>query len=784
MKTKYIYAAAGALFTVLIVSIAFAIHTHKRTGNNADNNTTNSDSTQSRDRVNPASFTKNLSQANISWSNVHTISSLPHDPGLFVCSPASTGSLQPGDHQLGDGMAHWLQFYLAGMPYFSRSQFWIDQQRVGLELHHPKLHLIPSDLFRLFSSTGVTDALLLSISRNKNDLKLTATIYGSSSKHPLATPLVISGSPEAVTDSLPLLAKALATELGVTDLGDLPASTGLTADEMKFIGSISLKYDPWLPPDSTMNAKLDSLAKKSPLAAAMALGNTTHPLPIVIMDLPAQLSSLTPVNTSAVGILVNMGTRELIQLKPVFDHNVPLWPHNYVLAMGSAKLNKIIHGAQSDDSANYKRFQLAALTDPKNPQAWVALSNEAMDNSDNIRHYRLASDISQADWQQLNSIYSQVVADAQKATSLDKFDPHALTALAVAECFEGKLSSATQVLQSEQLLYPNRQQSYTWGLQMYQSKWMSGDDDLLISDCTKFVATSDYGSDAWDAVTALKDDNLIPESQHLANTILKKNQTRVQKNPTNLKYKYLYASVLLDDKKISKAMAIYSDLSKSEDYAYLADTAVGSYNYQMNHFAPAATSLQAALDSCPDDHGIYGLLGYSLRVTGHANQGIAFIQKRLEEDPYDWYAEENMGEYYAVRNNFAKAIPLLQDSVDRHPFQSGWVDLVQGYITNNDNAKGISTGLQGIKYDKQVAPIYFLMGDGYYQEHDYHNAEKYYEMSLAYNRTYAPAYNNAGDAYRHTGDIQKARAYWKKCLTLTRDPQIIADAQTHINKYH
>ena len=710
-------------------------------------------------------------------SEIHPIPSIPSNPGLFVCCPTCTSAGNITMQNLGDGMAHWLQFFVAGMPYFSRSQFWSDQKRIGIELHHSQLHLTSADLPELSRASGVTDAVVLSIKEVQNGFEFIATTYSLPHCQPIGVPIAIAGSPSVLCRNLPILARAVAIELGAKSLSGLPKTTDLNCNEMEFLGSISLQFDPVHHINDKVSAELLSLSNKTPLAAAMALGNTVHPVPAIYMYLPKKLRQLTPINTQGISILTNMGDREIVGNNNLVEKSLAVWPQNYILAMSKAQFMNILHSTVKHSAIVVKAFTEAELDDPANPQAWASLSDEIENIADNLRQGKFARDITSNEWSQLDKLYSIGQFDAKKAVSLDKLDYQALDDLAVADTFNGDTYDAERALQTEQRIAPQLSQSYNWGLQLYQHKWTSGSANLLVDDARNYAAACDYYSGAWKAVNALNEDDMKPEAQILGNTIIRVNAGRVARDPGNSKYEYHYAGVLLVSGKTYSAYRIFYKLASDPVYGYFAEDSVAVNEFNAHRFVSALPDLKIALELGPDDHSLYDLLGFDLRACGHPHQGIALIKARLKEDPYDWDAEQNLGNYLILHDHPHRAIPLLVDSLKRYPWQNSWGNLASAYLDLHQYQKTIEIAKIAIPHLPNDTQPYDILGACYMEMKQYKQAEKYYEKAIQINSTDVLAIANAGNLYRRTGDIKKAREYWKKCLTLSNNPLFVNNAK-------
>ncbi len=736
-----------------------------------------------QDTVTVAQFAASPSAIDTNLQHVKPVAGIPDHPGIFVCPPTCSTLLPLTVQELGDGFSRWMQLYLAGLPCFSRSPFWSCQVRLSRETGQPSLHLTPASLPVVAQATGCTNAIITSLSQHGTGYQLTAVIYSLPSAKPAAAPLAITGTPDQLTSRLPALAKALATELRARNAGSIPTATGLSSADMEFLGSIPVDFNPFSPSSTAAVHRLVSIADRSPLAAAIALGNTSHPLRSSMVSLPDKLFNALPNNAEAEGIVNSLGSREVIKREPQILKLHQQWKHNYTFAALLAQYSKLSHVSMSPGGIQVKLSRQAALLDPGNPQAWLQLSYVLSKTARIIRKGRYARDISTADWQNLNKIYRRTARIAKRAVETDPLDASAWANLSEADTFNNDTNGAVKALQQAQKLDPADEDNYYWGLQLYQTKWSTGETAEMIWNARHYAAAADYDETSWDAVTALKNDGMNLDAQNLAHAILTANRTSYKNNPQNPLYALSYARALEHDGHDLKAEPILRQLLNGSPYAYNAAYDLGTIAYKHKSCLTAAHYYEQSLALCPDNHKIYVRLSKALRMCGQGALAARYMRARLKDDPFDWLTEQNLGFTDLQYHNSKEAIAVLKASLKLMPQSNAWFNLGLAYYQARQYQKAITACTQDNVYFPNTGESYAVIAASLAGLHKYAEAEKEGRTALAHGEQTPYFYMQYANICFNAGDILNARKYWQLCANNTSRPDIAAYGRTMLSKH-
>ncbi len=114
-----------------------------------------------------------------------------------------------------------------------------------------------------------------------------------------------------------------------------------------------------------------------------------------------------------------------------------------------------------------------------------------------------------------------------------------------------------------------------------------------------------------------------------------------------------FAGVLVEPVSVATAAGMGSDAPATDSVTALpgykaAEALIAQQKY------PEAIAELTALNK-PEDANVLNLLGYSHRMAGKVDEGIAFYVKAIEKDPNHKGAHEYLGEAYLMKSDLANA---------------------------------------------------------------------------------------------------------------------------------
>ena len=162
-----------------------------------------------------------------------------------------------------------------------------------------------------------------------------------------------------------------------------------------------------------------------------------------------------------------------------------------------------------------------------------------------------------------------------------------------------------------------------------------------------------------------------------------------------------------------------------EEFYTAAALAYGS----LKEYRKALDILQMADEKYPGSKNIYNNMGLYLVEINQTDSSIMYLQKAVQIDDSFYNAWFNLGNAWAKKQDFPKAVEAFGKAVELNPLnEDGW---------NN-------------------------LGNSYAAMKDYKNAEKYFLKVAELNPNSSKAINNLAVTYYFLGDTAKANEYFKK----------------------
>lgn len=435
---------------------------------------------------------------------VKSLAQVESGPGVLVCEPVAKGA-KAESVAFGAGCARWLHLVVGGHGEFGKTPLWSSLYHTQQELGRKDLRLAPEDGARLRESLGVTHAAFGVIEGDASRCTLTYQLWDLGAKKKVGEPVRLSGMGDEVLAGLPEAAAKLTRALGVAE-PRVPKAVGETAAELRFLGSLQ-----WYPERQLEEARvkqLTDLASPAPagstpraqapvLAAFLAMlraGDLDQGARVI--ELSRQLATALPENAllfGDIGRAANGAQADPFSARTgnldyannplgqgAFVRDTPKlpfvalksllerFPNNYLLNSSQAYIHQV--GRRFDEARTSAEQGVRCAR--ANTDAWLALSDAISEQADAIRNARLATQITEQEWQKLNKYYEEWLPISLKSVQVDPRYAGAWLEASQAAAFLGVEELADGAYGQAISLTPRAYPVLWWGLEMYQPKWL------------------------------------------------------------------------------------------------------------------------------------------------------------------------------------------------------------------------------------------------------------------------------------------------------------------------
>ena len=552
-----------------------------------------------------------LSTASVDTAYVQGLKPLSSGSGLVVCEPLPAAALK-SEAAWGTGAARWLQVQVGGQPELGKTPLWGVPENARLRLGYPDLKLDDKQADALGKACGVTHVAVGALDGTPAAATLSYQLRDVATGKVVGT-AKISGSLDKLNAQLPALARSLATQLKVK--AALPTQIGLSADEVKFLGSFKLKAasraDILAP---AVQKRMKSLVAKDPMAGIMAQRWCEYPDDKSWQSVSDALLKMAPNNALAWGEAAYRGPIRLVNVSAKLAAMQAKYPNNYLLAQAGVAYER----GNRARPQQVKWAEQGVRAAPQSSYAWIDLADSLFDESQALRRSRYSRDISSAEWGKLNALYARYHAAALQATQVGPDDGYAWAELAQAATFNGDSAGADTALETALKLDPHNSSAWGWGMQMTQTKW-SGDPNRFIAFATRAAShADDFTFPAEDASGDFADAGQRPAFKGVLQTVVAKDPTNVEAL-TELGAMYHY-----EDRSYKKAETLYRQALKVNPKHGRALSMLGDLTYWVHSDPKGAEALyKQAIAADPKDGYYHANLGRMYALTGRKAQGVA-----------------------------------------------------------------------------------------------------------------------------------------------------------------
>lgn len=691
--------------------------------------------------------------------------------GLIVCDPIPR---DPALATFGAACGRWLDLIAAGQPELGRTPYWEARSRARLEMGRADFRLTPAQAVPLAGMTGATHAACGTITGAPSRCTLTYGLYALPGGQPVGPPLVQTGTEQQVAAALPGMAKALDARLGV-HAPRLPPSVALSPAEltqMEMIGAEDTVSDADL-------LALSRLSARSPLAGMYYVGTRASDDQVLLNGMVKTLLAQLPANTL---VLSHLGYTEPGALRAYAAPTQALigrYPANSLLAHTEIWEQRI-WGTRAGEWQAAQRICRAA---PRDPDSWLSRAYTLGNIAEDLRQSRLANDLSASEWTTLRRLYGQQEQATLQATTLDPHYGHAWIELAEAATFSGDSGQADAAFGKALALDTNKQEVYSWGLQMYQPKW--GGSAASLDRVAALAVAEPWGSSngATSAAEALGSAGYKAEAAQVLSAFIARQRAVVAKAPADALEHWDLAAALAAQKtspSLREASLEYRIAEHLMPNAPAIHHWLGDVLDQRHRMAEAIAEYRKALALDPFDSTVHFALGFDLKHERRFPETLTELRLAMRLDPRNADAHYGLGELLYMQRQYRPAAAEYREAIRMSFYSLGaWIGLPAALdqcglydeaIRACRKADHLLTEQEQANGETEPV-IHDAAADAYLHKKDWAGCITESNASLGYNPNDACAHENLAEAYIAQGRKGAAHAEWERAIALG-DPVI------------
>lgn len=176
------------------------------------------------------------------------------------------------------------------------------------------------------------------------------------------------------------------------------------------------------------------------------------------------------------------------------------------------------------------------------------------------------------------------------------------------------------------------------------------------------------------------------------------------------------------------------------------------------------------------------ILAMALDWDGQYDEAIKFALRAVDRDPLSAEAHATLGEVYADRNNWSRALEEGRQAEKLNP-NSSFVQRSLGYILSMQGRyeEALDTYARAAELEPNLGYIYISAGNIYMALSEYEDAITQFEKAVQANPDTATGYDTLGHASALNGDPDRAISTLRKAIEL--DPEY-APAYAHLGRVY
>jgi tetratricopeptide (TPR) repeat protein len=439
-------------------------------------------------------------------------------------------------YNLSAGVGRWLHFTVGGQAELGATPFWMSTVRGKYRLGKQNLQLSVAEAEKMAKWTGGTHFAVGTLSGEKT-LSLTYRIHKASQSEPIGAPITLTGTAEEITQKLPMLARQLSEQMGVT-APRIPDKIELSTQELNQIGAIawtdSLYYT------SIKTQPIRTIAEHSPVAGTILLTNYAYRNPTHAYKLGETLFKIAPDHPfvfmtvgEAMPNLLQQNSKRLETLRQKY-------PNNYCYTHAGAWVLRFRGEYQNAKKAAEHAVKCA----PLNPDAWLLLGATISDSAEAVRKSRFLGEMTAEERKAVFEIYPSWEEALKRANAIDPGYAKVWFRLSTAAAFNGNGELADTAFWKAQGLQTETAGLYWWGFELYQPKWY-GDPEKLkkVAEVASQVAYSNPNA-AIEVIGVLRNSGFPELAKQLARKTLPRLEQAIREHADDGYAHYDYARTI------------------------------------------------------------------------------------------------------------------------------------------------------------------------------------------------------------------------------------------------
>lgn len=214
-----------------------------------------------------------------------------------------------------------------------------------------------------------------------------------------------------------------------------------------------------------------------------------------------------------------------------------------------------------------------------------------------------------------------------------------------------------------------------------------------------------------------------------------------------------------------KALPYFDDEEKNDLYH-----AIGFAYQDLANYSRAISYYKMALEDTDDELFLHNTIAELLNcymLSGMTNEGIAYFNQRIENNPHEVESWSALGDIYRRNEQLEEAVEMYEYVLAIDPTHL-WanIHLANVYYDLNRFQEAIDSLHEAISHQVDTSMIHASLGDCHYRLGQFIDAKNEYLKALQMNEHLTEAWSGIGYVYSDIGDSKKAIKYFQKAYDL------------------
>lgn len=710
------------------------------------------------------------------WTPLEKLKPVSSGSGIVVCEPVAQGA-DEATAAFGAGCGRWLQLVVGGQPELGKTPLWAAMDRARRELERQDLRLTLEDAAKLAALTGATHVAVGEVRGPASACTLSYQLYELPARKPVGEPVALTGTHEQVLAGLPGLARTLATRLGAAK-PRVPAAVEVNAAEVAALGRMA-----WFPDYDYAAAETETLrrlAPASPLAGLFFIRSSGAVSAAAFREAVRRLLEQAPENPLVFSEIGWVNANGLAPHRAVVERMIRRYPDNYPLAMVDVWLQRVLGNPDAERRAAERVVRLA----PQNPDAWLTIGWTNSAAADRIRNGRVAGGMSAKEWATIEPLYEEWLAAVKRAVEIDPRHARAWLRLATAATFAGERRQASQAIQKALELDPDNPEVYSWGLQMYHSKWGGNPLDLVDVARRATEHRFPYARQSVGIAGALKQAGFEERANRLLDRVIEERQAAVKRAPGDAQAHYDLALALKHRDRLTEAIPEYQTVARLLPNDPEAHYELGLALEKAGRVPGALREYRETVRLAPQHRRAHYDLGWALKSMQQLDEAERELRAALKIEPRFPEAHYGLGEVYRARGRLDQAVAEYRQALALHPYMPEVSRLlVSVYHQQKKWDLAIAAAKQLLTFQPDDVNTHLDLSYSYGMSRRFEEAARHCRVALRLEPNNALAHENLGDSLIELGKKAEARAEWEKVLQLQREGPVADEARANLAKH-